>query len=219
MSWLYFTSSYFSKHKNLQLSLFLTREQLILSPLDPQTGTHYNYLESRWFPGRRETWNNPKQQEGLASSKPGQWEPVQVAWKTPPVLLGCYPRVTSAPYGHRKEHRGQSTKGILVGHLHRAGLYQVLRERTRPETCELKRESSQYSRSICWVRSKKAMPITTCISTLSQPVFSIPCNPFLSYNVLPEWKSHVPQEIIAHSWKESCHVLLQPLQPLSKLGP
>lgn len=163
-------------------------------------------------------WNNPKQQERLASSKPGQWEPVQVAQKALWILLVCYPGVRYAPQGRRKEHRGQSTRRILIGHLHKAGLYQVLRERTRPETCELKRESSQYSGSICWVRSKKAMPIITCISKLSQPVFSMPCNPFLSYNVLPEWKSHIPQEITAHSWKETCHVLLHPLQPRSKLG-
>lgn len=60
VSWLYFTSSSFSKHKNLPLFLFLTREQSISFPLDPHTGTRYNYLESRWVPGRVEKWKKTK---------------------------------------------------------------------------------------------------------------------------------------------------------------
>lgn len=59
-SWLYFTNSSFSKHKNLPLFLFLTGEQLILSLLDPHTGTQYNCHESRRFPWGKRKVKHPK---------------------------------------------------------------------------------------------------------------------------------------------------------------
>lgn len=58
MSWPYFTSSSFPKHKNLPLFLLLTRAQSISSPLDPHTGTHYNYLEM--VPWESRTVKKPK---------------------------------------------------------------------------------------------------------------------------------------------------------------
>lgn len=121
VSWLYFTSSSFSKHKNSPLFFFLTREQLILSPLDPHTGTHYNYLESRWFPGRGEKWKNKiqsnKKERKVQSLGNGNWW--TLPRKSPPVLQGCHPRSQICSHAshaglHGAEHQGNTGPVICM---------------------------------------------------------------------------------------------------------
>lgn len=151
----------------------------------------------------------------MESSKPGQWKPVKVAPRVSPSTSGLpsQPGVRPAPMPHMQDCMGRAPREYRSGHLHAAGLYQVQRERERPEACELKRESNQCSRSFPWVKNRKAMSINTCISKLLQPVLSIPCNLFLSCAMMPESKSHLPQVIITLSQQETCCMLLHPLQP------
>lgn len=78
----------------------------------------------------------------MESSKPGQWKLVKVALKVSSRTSGLPSQESDLlPMPYMQNCMGQSTKGIPVrsGHLHAAGLYQVPRERERPETCELKK--------------------------------------------------------------------------------
>lgn len=136
----------------------------------------------------------------MESSKLGQWKPGKVAPKVSSSTSGLPSQESDLlPCLTCRTAWGRAPREYRSGHLHAAGLYQVPRERERPEACELKRERNQCSRSFRWAKNRKAMPINTCISKLLQPVLSIPCNLFLSCAMMPESKLHLPQVIYHNS--------------------
>lgn len=200
-SWLYFTSTSFSKHKNLPLFLFLTREQLILSPLDPHDGTHYQYLENTPFPGREEKWNNPKQQEGLESSKPGQWKPVKAALKgsssTSELSSG---ESDLLPLACRQEFMGQNTKGNWLVICMQQGYTRSWGKGKGQRPVNLKEKAASVLGAFVEREAKKAMSVNTYISKLSQPALVVRLtNLFLSSTASPTSKFHFSWEGTAQS--------------------
>lgn len=151
----------------------------------------------------------------MESSKPGQGKLVKVALKVSSRTSGLPSQESDLlPCLTCRIAWGRAPREHRSGHLHAAGLYQVPRERERPETCELKKKAtSVLGRSFRWLKNRKAKSINTCISKLLQPVLSTPCNLFLSCTMMPESKSHLPQVIITLSQQETCCMLLHPLQP------
>lgn len=208
-------------HLSLNIKIhhfFLTREQLILSPLDPHTGTHYNYLESGWFPGRGEKWKTKiqsnKKEWKVQSLGNGNWW--KLPWKSPPGRPGCHPRSQiCSPCLTCRIAWGRAPREYRSGPVicMQQGCTRFRGKGKGQRPVNLKRESNQCSRSFHWVKNRKAMSINTCISKLLQPVLSIPCNLFLSCTMMPESKSHLPPVIIAQSQQETCSTLLHPLQP------
>lgn len=74
----------------------------------------------------------------------------------------------------RQGAQGQKRSELPVGHL-QAGLFQVLRDRERPETCELERESSSLL-----LEKQKSNVCYHWHVQIPEPVDSRPWNPFLS---------------------------------------
>jgi len=100
-------------------------------------------------------WERRKVKSPKATRRIGKFKAwsVGTSAKCPERLLQSFWAVIwggrSAPPGLQAGVLGSQHQRKPVSHLHAAKLDKVSRERERPETCELKRESSQCSWSFC----------------------------------------------------------------------
>lgn len=93
----------------------------------------------------------------------------KLPWKAPPVFLSCHlGRPIYSPWlegGSLRVTTPKETGRSFACSKVRQGL----EGEGKARDLELKRKSSQCSWSFCWARSRKAMPVNTYISRLSQP--------------------------------------------------